>query len=130
MGNITLLLGIGIFAVICIYMFFKLSEQTKETGRSHFILQLLILFFVLISLVLIGKVGLDDSNMCEFVITDSTLIANTTTYNHTYLCETNTNTTSETFYQTTLWFFRLVLIYMFIYFAYEVLVFTGLVIPK
>lgn len=130
MGNITLLIGIGIFAIICIYMFFKLGEQQKETKQSHFILQLLILFFVLISLVLVGKVGLDDSNHCEFVNSNSTIVGNVTTNDYVYLCETNINSTSNIFYKTTLWFMRLILIYMFIYFTYEVLIYFGVVIPK
>ena len=136
MANLTLLIGLGIFIFTCVYMFFKLSEQKitqelqGEKPTNHFVLQLMILFFILSSVLLLGKVGIDDSNHCDFVVTNSTIVGNVTNNSYDYLCSTNTNSTSFTFYKITLWFMRLLTAYIFIYFTYEVLIYLCWVTPR
>ena len=136
MANLTLLIGIGIFLFTCVYMFFKLSDQqlraklTDQEAPNHFILQLMILFFILSAVVLVGKVSLNSNDDCSFEVINSTIVGNTTTYAHDYVCVSNPSTTALTFYKSTLWFMSLILSYIFIYFIYEVLKFEGWVVPK
>jgi len=107
-------------------MFFKLSDNaSKDATRGHFLLQLLLLFLILSSVNLIGKVSLDDKDYCSWNVVNSTTTGSSTSYDYEYQCETNTNTTPDIFYKITTWFFRLVSSYVFFYFIYEVLKFLG-----
>jgi len=126
MGNATILIGIAIVLFTFVYMFFKLGEQAREnakTGASgnHFLLQILILFLILSSLALVGKVSLDDKDYCSWNVVNSTTIGATTTYDYDYQCETNTNSTPLTFYKLTVWFFGIVATYISVYFFYAVM---------
>ncbi len=126
MGNVTILFGIAFVTFILVYMFFKLSETlNSQRSKGHFLLQLLILFLILSSIMLMGKVSLDDKDFCSWNVVNSTTTSDTTSYAYEYQCETNTSATPNIFYRLTAWFFYIVSIYIFIYFIYEVLKFLG-----
>ena len=130
MSNITILIGIGIFLFTSLYMFFKLGEQKAVNNKNHFLLQLLLLFFIISSVTLLGKVSYDAQDNCSFEMINSTIASNVTAYEYDYLCVDNINVTGLTFYKSTLWFFRLIALYVFGYFVYEVLVWLNVVTPK
>ena len=120
MGNLTLLIGIGICAIIFIYMFFKLGETKTTDGKSHFLLQILMLFFVIMSIFLIGKTTLDDNNNCSWNVINQTVSGDTTTYTNSYECSAITNNTANVFYKMATWFASIVAGYVFIYFTYQI----------
>ena len=126
MGNPTLLIGIGIVTFCLIYMFFKLGEQATHEN-NHFPLQLLMLFLILSSFTLIGKVTLDDKDFCSWNVVNATTSGATTTYDYDYQCSTNPNTTAETFYRVSIWIFRLVGLYVFIYMFKWALTYLGVI---
>ena len=122
MGNVTILFGLAFVTIILVYMFFKLGEGAMRDGkRNHFLLQILLLFFIISAVPLMGKVSLDDRDFCSWNVVNSTMTGYTTSYDYEYQCETNTHTTPDTFYNLTVWFFRLVSGYVVYYFIYEVL---------
>ena len=71
MGNITILIAAIAVCFILVYFFFKLGEnkndEAGEKKQNHFLLQILILALLMGSLLVIGKVALDDSQNCQFV---------------------------------------------------------------
>lgn len=124
MGNVTILFGIAFVTIILVYMFFKLGDNAVRHGKgntNHFLLQVLLLFFIISAVPLMGKVSLDDKDFCSWNVVNSTTNGYTTSYDYDYQCEPNPNTTSDTFYDLTVWFFRLVASYVVYYFIYEVL---------
>lgn len=124
MGNPTLLIGIGLVTFALIYMFFKLGDKATEDNH-HFPLQLLMLFIILSLFALMGKVSLDDKDFCSWNVVNSTTIGYTTTYGYDYQCETNPNTTADTFYKISLWIFRLVSLYVLGYLIYYIFKWFG-----
>lgn len=126
MGNPTILIGIGLVTFALIYMFFRLGDKAEE-GNNHFPLQLLMLFLILSCFVLIGKVTLDDQNFCSWNVVNSTTNGATTTYGYDYQCESNPNTTALTFYKTSLWIYRLVMLYVVGYIIYYILRWLGII---
>ena len=120
MGNPTILIGIGLVMFGLIYMFFKLGDKADE-NNNHFPLQLIMLFLILSSFTLIGKVALDDKDYCSWNVVNSTISGATTSYDYDYMCETNTNTTADIFYNVSTWIFRIVAGYVVIYIMYYVL---------
>lgn len=141
--SLALVVGIGIVTFIAAYMLFQLGqrpddESNKEgneqsnknysgTGK-HFLLQLLLLFFIAGGVLLIGKAGIDQT--CDVVVVNETVSGNTTINSYDQQCFDNQASTALTFYKGTLWFVRLLFAYVFFYFLYEVLVYLGWVVPK
>ncbi len=120
MGNLTLLIGLGIVIAILIYMFFRMGEQKDEKGAArHFILQIIILVFVFVGLLLIGKVALDDQDFCAWNVANSTTSGVTTSYEYDYECSDNTNTTAVTFYKALTYFIIIVAFYVLVYVLWE-----------
>lgn len=117
MGNLTLLVALGIFGFMLLFMFFKLRSDGQES--EHFLLQLLVLGFLLGVFVLIGKVGLDDKDFCSWNVANSTVSGDVTVYDYDYECSTNTKTTSTNFYSLITWLIRCVVIYVVLFFFYD-----------
>jgi hypothetical protein len=128
MGNVTLLLALGIFGFMLLFMFFKLRSDGQE--KEHFFLQLLVLGFLLGVFLLIGKVGLDDKDFCSWNVANSTASGDVTSYVYHYDCEVNTNTTSDTFFVSITWLVRCVVIYVFIFFFLDLLKRFGVIKSK
>lgn len=117
MGNLTLLMALGIFGFMLLFMFFKLRSDGQES--EHFLLQLLVLGFLLGVFVLIGKVGLDDKDFCSWNVANSTVSGDTTVYVYDYECSTNNKTTSTSFYTLITWLIRCIVIYIILFFFYD-----------
>lgn len=114
MDAISLILGVGIAAYILVYLAFKLDDQ-------HSGLKLLNVGFAIILLVLIAKTTLDYDDNCDFVVANETVTGNLTQYDYDYLCDTNDNTTSLTFYETMVWYVRIFMLYIFLFMSYMML---------
>jgi hypothetical protein len=117
MGNLTLLIALGIFGFMLLFMFFKLRSDGGES--EHFFLQLLVLGFLLGVFVLIGKVGLDDKDFCSWNVANATISGDTTVYVYDYECDTNVRTTSTNFYDLITWLIRCVVVYVVLFFFYD-----------
>lgn len=114
MEALALIVGIGIAAFLLMYF-------AQSLDKEHFLLKLLLLFFFFYMLILIPKAALDYNDNCDFVVTNSTLSTPITYYEYKYLCETNTNSTTTTFYKVLVWLQRLFITYFFVYVIYFVL---------
>lgn len=120
MGGGVLVAGLGVVGVLLILLFFKLGEREDE---KHFVLQMFFLAFIVFVMVLIGKTAIDYKDDCDWHMSNSTVVGNITSYDYVYECNVNTNSTSSTFYDMTVWIMRIVVIYLFLYFAIEVFYF-------
>ena len=65
MSNYILLASIGVFSFLLLFMFFKLGEN-KE--KNHYILQLIILGFLMGLFVIIGKNAIDEKDYCIIIV--------------------------------------------------------------
>lgn len=117
MGNLTLLIAAIVFACILVYMFFKLKESDSngEGDVGSAIIRLLIISLLVGSVLVIGKVALDDYDNCAWLVSNSSVSGSLTSYSYDYTCSVNTNTTAEIFYEVLLWFARFIGIYLFFY---------------
>lgn len=106
---IMALVGVGLL------LLYFANTLNKE---NHFLLVLLTLFVVLGVFILIPKAILDNQNDCEIVIQNATVIDNTTTYDYSEFCTTNTAQTPLIFYRLMLWFSRVFIAYVFLYILY------------
>jgi len=132
--SIAVLIGIGLATWLMIYIAFKLkqdlADKSVEGGNNHFLLQLLILFFIIAGFILIGKATIDLQDNCAWQVANETTVGNITTYNNDYVCSANTNNTANIFYKGVTWFARLFATYIFLYIGYEVLKYLGWVVPR
>ena len=134
MGSAIILAGITVFCFILVYMFFKLNDikiknpDGNQTGT--FLLQLLVLLFLLSSIVLLGKATLDARNECAFINSSTTVDGATTNYNYTYICEEDTRNTVNIFYYLIMGFVSILFLYLSVMFVYSVLTYLGWVVPK
>lgn len=130
MGSALVLVGASVLSFLLILLFVKLGDGAKkdEDGNDrnpHVLLQILLLGFILATFVLIGKASLDGSDNCAWLVNQSIVSGNSSTYTYDYQCENDTKTTSKTFYRLTVWIMYLVGIYVFCYLIYIVLVYFG-----
>lgn len=115
-----LIVGAGIIAGICIYMFFKLGENT---GNEHIVYQLLLLSLVIGSVIIIGGATLKEST-CDLVPVNTTSIGDSVVYQFDEICREPTST-ENTFFKLTQWFFRLSMSYIILYLIYRTLMAIG-----
>lgn len=129
MNELVLILGLVGVTFALIALFYKLSQDNKNT---HFLLQLIFLGFIMALFVLISKSTVDYKNDCQWLV-------NYTEYhvNHThngiddehnyymYQCNENTNDTSTSFYKLTVWIMRITMIYILLYFSMELFKYFG-----
>jgi len=131
----AVLFGIGIVAFLFLYFLFKLREQGqiddaagKQSLFSHFPLQILLLFFFVAALLLVGKVTLDNSASCAWLLTNATVESGVTAYQYDYLCEDSPYATANIFYKLITWFARLIGIYLLIYFTWKALAYFNVIV--
>ena len=104
---IPIILATGLIGIILLVLGFKLDEK-------HQVLKVLSIFFAVYCVVLLGKFGMDSKNVCVPLLTSTVLTGNTTTYTYTNTCNNVTSSPSSlTLYKTSLWYFRIVFIYVF-----------------
>ena len=114
---IELIIGIGIAAMLLLIFANSLSGE-------HVGMKLLAIAFMIILMILLAKGTLDEA--CQIELVNSTEIAETiganttTTIVNQYdrVCFESERNTAAIFYRTILWFFRLFIIYLFVFTAY------------
>lgn len=120
----SILLGaIALVAFLLVYLMVKLDEGLYPV-------KILLLFFFFGSLLLMGKVTLDNNDYCSWNVANSTVSGSTTTYEYERECATNEHTTAFTFYNGLTWFVRIISILLFVFFIYKVLEYFGFIVPK
>ena len=67
-------------------------------------------------MVVIAQVNLEAKNTCSLVVTSVTTVGTTTYNNYDNVCITNSSEITTTFFKIVMWFLRLFLIYLFIYY--------------
>ena len=122
--GLELVVAIGIATTILVLLFAKFGSNEEE---KHPFLQLILLFFIVGGLLLLGKAGLDHKENCEWLNTNSTVTGNTTSYNYSYTCSSLNKNTANVFYESMTWFLRILAIYVFLYFMWEILKFFNLI---
>lgn len=115
--TLELIFGAGIFALLLLVLIN--TVQAKE--GKHFLIRLLVFFFVVFCGVLIGKASLDSTTQCESLVNSTTIVDNTTSYTYDTVCITSDNNTGLTFFRLTLSFMLLFFLYVFIFYFYTVL---------
>ena len=106
------IIALGIVAFLILFFVFQWDR------REHFLLQLIGSFFFIYLILLIPKVMIDNQDTCEIVMANETLTGNITTYEYQNFCITNTENTPTLFYKIILWFIRLFISYLVLYFNY------------
>lgn len=113
MDTIAFVFAIGILSFILLQIASLLNTEHKG-------FQFVLIAFVFFNLLLIPKVIIDDQYSCENVISNSTVIANTTTYEYSEICSDNPNKTADWFFKLDMLLFSLFLLYCFLYIFYKV----------
>ena len=144
MNHLVLIVGLGLFCFLLLYIFNSLKENNLEQN----ILKLILLVFVIGLLILIPKIALDSNTVCELVLDNTQDVYqygnNFTGYHwdydtgtapdgpqldayifhinrtNTYIeqCYTINGNTGNIFYIAVLWFIRVLAIFIFIYLSY------------
>lgn len=122
MGGSVLVAALGVTALILLILFYYLSS---ENSKSRYPLQVIFFAFLLGVILLLGKTTIDYEDNCSWLVDNSTVVGNVTSYEHSYQCSENTNSTANTFYNITLWVIRLVSAYLLLAFAWEAITYFG-----
>jgi len=112
---LDLVIGLGVVAFLLLYFSLNLD-------KDHFLLKLLLIFFFLITIMLIPKAAInDDCSLVPVNQTENTTMANYTEITRTYdtLCTSEKSETETSFLKITMWLFRLFGIYFFVYIFYH-----------
>lgn len=114
------LLGV---AGILLVMFYLMRDSS---GSAKYALQVILLSFLLGIVVLIGKLAVDNSTPCAWLVANSTVVNSTqTSYDYSYTCGVSNSSVSSTFYSITLWVMRLTAAYLILVFAFELIEYFG-----
>lgn len=132
---LELIIGIGITAFLLVYFGFQWDKE-------HFLLKLLISFIFIALLLLLPKAIIDNPDTCDIVLANKTNCwhcCNSTTiydeqnatntticlkngtieqFHYTEYCVTNTKNTHIIWYNILIWFLRLFVLYICLYFLY------------
>lgn len=116
----TILVGcLAVVAAVLCFLFWKLGQDIDN--KYSFALQIFVFAFLLGIIVLLGKVALDYNDHCSWLVSNSTTAGALTSYEYVYDCSENTNNTATIFYDVTLWLGRIVVTYLFLAFAFEII---------
>lgn len=110
MSGIIIVGALLVFMFLVSYWFFKLGELS---GLQHFFLQLLMIGFFLFSTGILGVVVMDNTNTCNWVSTQ----VNSTVTVFEEECEADNSGVIFNFMMT--WFYRLIIIYLFLWLLFE-----------
>lgn len=122
-GTVLVASLIGV-ALILVYLAIKLTER-DSSGIGDYAILILLIGFLLGILLLLSKTAVDYEDNCGWLVNNSTVTGNTTSYNYAYTCSENTNNTATTFYNLTLWIVRLVTAYVIIGFFFQLFNYFG-----
>lgn len=82
---IGIILSAGIMALVSAYLLFKVREANSENDLGNS-LQIMFFFMVLASFIIMGSAGYEARNDCDYVLSNSTVVANTTFNEYEFLC--------------------------------------------
>lgn len=116
MAGTILIASLGVIAAILCFLFWKLSDE--ENG-NRFPLQVIIFGFLLGVIILLGKAAIDYEDNCSWLVNNSTTVGDVTSYEYSYQCSPNPNSTARILYEVTLWITRITTLYLFFAFAFE-----------
>lgn len=103
---------------LCLVLLYIANTINAE---EHALLKIFFIIIIVILCVLIGKSALDSENKCVQVVANETLVGNTTSYEYSTFCYTQTTTsTANIFYKGILFIVGIFLAYVVFYFAYVV----------
>lgn len=105
-------IGLGVVAFLFLYFAFHLSKD-ESGNETHFLLKLILLFFFIMTLILIPKAALDSNDICTTEIKNITTSAPTETYNYQTVCIENSSQTPSSFVKLVVWFVRVFVTYIF-----------------
>lgn len=88
-------------------------------GERHWLLKYLFIMGILLAGYFIPGVLLDARTQCDVVVSNSTVVVNTTSYSYTSFCYTTSTNTPDTFYQVFAWIYYFMLAYFIIKLFYE-----------
>jgi len=122
MDGLSITIGIGIVVFLMFYLGFNIEKE-------HKLLRLLIIFAGIFMLLLIPPITINLENECS-------ILGNTT--NNTYVCYTPNGTlvspedtnVGENFTLAYLWFIRIFVAYVFVYYGYSVLKWLISTVPR
>ena len=120
---LSLILAIGIVCFLILKIAFNLDEQ-------HFLLKLLLIMITLSIMILIPKVAVDTNDHCDFVLSNTTVSGNLTSYQYDHLCVENVKRTDTIFYKSYLFFLLIFVLYVLVYFHKEAIEFLGSLLRK
>lgn len=129
--TLEIIVGIGITAFLLVYFGFQWDKE-------HFLLKLLISFLFVGLLILMPKAIIDNPDTCEIELINKTICShccnstfdnqtNITTclengtierYSYDQVCITNAKNTHIIWYNILIWFLRLFVLYILLYFLY------------
>jgi len=108
-------------AFLSAYIFFKLGENGKS---EHFILQLLMIAFIIGSVSTLGGAVYKGTN-CHLIPTNATNTNNQITYTYDEVCYSEPVANSDSFVQLTSYYYQFFTTYLILYFIYRVLLTFG-----
>ena len=102
-----IIIATGLIAVILLVIGFKLDNK-------HQVLKVFSLFFAVFIVLMLGKFASDSKEVCKLELQNTTMVGNNTFYNYETLCYNVTKSnTPNTVYISSLWYFRVVFVYVF-----------------
>lgn len=117
-GDISVVIGSAALVFLASYWFFKLG---KITGDEHLFLQLIMTVFVIGGLVVLGGAVSQASLNCEWVVESMEEDeGGIDQYTYTEVCRDESTGISNTFFVVVTWFYRLFIIYLFLYLIFKV----------
>lgn len=111
------IVGVG----ITIIFFFYLSREFREQDPILQVLGLCSLLFGVLLILVIPNVLFVQNNICEVVVTNSTLAGNSSLYQYTHYCYEDANRLPPAYYTVVLWFFRIFVIILMLRLAWSVI---------
>ena len=120
MSGTIILASLAVVAGILLWLFNSLRDGE---GNTNYALQIIILSFILGCILLIGKTAYEYKDNCSWLVSNSTSSGSTTSYEYSYTCDTNASGTPGMFYQITLWIMRIIALYVFLAFVWELIQF-------
>lgn len=103
--------GLGLTSFLFLYFAFSLAKD-EEGNDSHFLLKLLLVFFALVTLLLMPKALIDG---CQTVVANQTVSGAVTTYNYVKDCPGTASQTDVSFLRVIYGFFILFGMYFLVY---------------
>lgn len=105
----TAVIGVVGLCFLILYLMNSLEDE------KHFVLKLLLLFWVVAAFLLIPKVVVDSGVVCEGVVSNATVSGNVTSYEYTDFCYARSESTGKSFLRLTQVLYVLVIGYAVVY---------------